>query len=88
MAIKLVPGAHSNHACAEAARNAAIAGDVNPEDVTNIQISMARLKKLSGPLHPTDLIGVAHSLAYFVACAVADRGYGWITPRPRRSMTL
>ena len=78
MAIKLVPGGHPSHATAEAARNAAIAGDVKPEDVTNIEISMARMRQMSGPLHPTDLIGVAHSMAFFVGCAVADRGYGWV----------
>ena len=78
MAIKLVPGGHPSHATAEAARNAAIAGNVNPADVTNIEISMARMRTMSGPMHPTDLIGVAHSMAYFVGCAVADRGYGWV----------
>lgn len=32
----------------------------------------------TGPLHPTDLIGMAHSPAYFVAAGVADRGFSWV----------
>jgi 2-methylcitrate dehydratase PrpD len=32
---------------------------------------------LGGPLHPTDLIGMAHSPAYFVAAGVADREFSW-----------
>ncbi|MGE3856365.1 MAG: MmgE/PrpD family protein [Dehalococcoidia bacterium] len=78
MAIKLVPGGHPSHATAEAARDAAIKGNVNPDDVANIEVSMHRLRTLSGPLHPKDLIGVAHSMSYFIGCAVAERGYGWV----------
>jgi len=32
---------------------------------------------LSGPLHPADLIDMAHSPAYFVAAGVADREFSW-----------
>ena len=78
MAIKLVPGGHPSHATAEAARDAAIKGNVNPADVVNIEVSMARMKTMGGPLHPTDLIGVAHSMSYFIGCAIAERGYGWV----------
>ncbi len=78
MAIKLVPGGHPSHATAEAARDAAIKGNVNPDDVANIEVSMARMKALSGPLHPKDLIGVAHSMSFFIGCAIAERGYGWV----------
>jgi len=84
MAIKLVPGGHPHHAAAEAAANAAIAGNVNPADVTSIVLSAAKYRALPGPRHPTDLIGVAHSPAYFVAAAVADRGYGWIHASPAK----
>ena len=84
MAIKLVPGGHPFHATAEAAANAAIKGDVAPEDVDAIIITQGNLRALNGPRHPTDLIGVAHSLAYFVACAVADRGYGWVHAQPHK----
>ena len=77
MAIKLVPGGHPFHAVAEAAANAAIAGDVDPNEVASIQISGAQFKDWHGPAHPRDLIGAAHSVIYFVASAVADRGFGW-----------
>jgi len=84
MAIKLVPGGHPHHAAAEAAANAAIAGNVNPADVASIMVSAPKYRTLSGPAHPTDLIGVAHSPAYFIAAAVADRGYGWIHASPAK----
>ena len=82
MAIKLVPGGHPHHAAAEAAANAAIAGHVDPADVADIRLSSAKYRTLPGPRHPTDLIGVAHSPAYFIAAAVADRDYGWIHVSP------
>ncbi|MCC6532645.1 MAG: MmgE/PrpD family protein [Burkholderiales bacterium] len=84
MAIKLVPGGHPHHAAAEAAANAAIAGDVNPADVQSIMLSAPKYRTLTGPKHPTDLIGVAHSPVYFVAAAVADRGYGWVHATPAK----
>jgi 2-methylcitrate dehydratase PrpD len=84
MAIKLVPGGHPHHAAAEAAANAAIAGDVDPRDVASIVLSSAKYRTLPGPKHPTDLIGVAHSPAYFIAAAIADRGYGWIHASPEK----
>ncbi|RPI40484.1 MAG: hypothetical protein EHM59_21585, partial [Betaproteobacteria bacterium] len=84
MAIKLVPGGHPHHAAAEAAANAAIAGNVDPADVASIMVSAAKYRTLPGPAHPTDLIGVAHSPAYFIAAAVADRGYGWVHASPAK----
>ena len=84
MAIKLVPGGHPHHAAAEAAANAAMAGNVNPADVASILVSAPKYRTLPGPKHPTDLIGVAHSPAYFIASAVADRGYGWIHATPEK----
>jgi 2-methylcitrate dehydratase PrpD len=84
MAIKLVPGGHPHHAAAEAAANAAIAGDVRPQEVATILVSAPKYKTMPGPAHPTDLIGVAHSPRYFIAAAVADRGYGWIHATPEK----
>jgi hypothetical protein len=49
MAIKLVPGGHPHHAAAEAAANAAIAGNVNPEDVARITVSAAKYRTLPDP---------------------------------------
>jgi 2-methylcitrate dehydratase PrpD len=84
MAIKLVPGGHPHHAAAEAAANAAIAGDVDPADVVSIALWSAKYRTLPGPKHPTDLIGVAHSPAYFIAAAIVDRGYGWVHASPEK----
>lgn len=77
MGIKLVPGGHSNHAIAEAAARAAREGDVDPAQVETIAISRPGFTALNGPQFPTDLIGVAHSPAYFAASGVAERGFGW-----------
>jgi len=77
MGIKLVPGGHPNHSTAEAAANAARAGNVAPDEVETITISRPGFKALSGPQYPTDLIGVAHSPAYFAAAGVADRDFSW-----------
>ena len=77
MGIKLVPGGHSGHAIAEAAANAARAGNVLPDEVETISISRPGFSALTGPQHPTDLIGIAHSPAYFAAAGVADRDFSW-----------
>jgi len=77
MGIKLVPGGHPNHSTAEAAANAARAGNVSPDEVETITISRPGFKVLSGPQYPTDLIGVAHSPAYFAAAGAADRDFSW-----------
>ena len=77
MAIKLVPGGNPYHALAEAAANAAREGDVAPENVESITLSQPGVTTLAGPRHPTDLIGVAHSAAYFLSAGVADRAFSW-----------
>jgi 2-methylcitrate dehydratase PrpD len=77
MAIKLMPGGHPYHAIAEAAAEAAIEGEVDPAEVERIILSAAQLANLHGPTHPTDLVGAAHSVVYFAAAAVADRGFRW-----------
>jgi 2-methylcitrate dehydratase PrpD len=77
MGIKLVPGGHPHHAVAEAAANAARAGNVSPDEVETITISRPGYQGYTGPQFPTDLIGVAHSPAYFAAAGVADRDFSW-----------
>ncbi|HET7158318.1 MAG TPA: hypothetical protein VFI62_04945, partial [Burkholderiales bacterium] len=77
MGIKLVPGGHPHHAVAEAAANAARAGNVTPDEVETITISRPGFQGFTGPQFPTDLIGVAHSPAYFAAAGVADRDFTW-----------
>ena len=47
-----------------------------------ITVSAGKYRTMPGPKHPTDLIGLAHSPAYFIAAAVADKGYGWVHTAP------
>ena len=77
MAVKLVPGGHPYHALAEAAANAAREGNIRAEEVESITVSRPGMTALSGPLHPADLIDMAHSPAYFTASGVADRRFSW-----------
>ena len=74
MAIKLVPGGHPHHATAEAAANAARDGNITAAEIASITISRPGMTALPGPLHPADLIDMAHSPAYFAAAGAADRG--------------
>src|SRR5712671_328505 len=77
MAVKLVPGGHPYHALAEAAANAARDGNIDPETVESITVSRPGMTALTGPLHPADLIDMAHSPAYFLAAGAADREFSW-----------
>jgi len=84
MAIKLVPGGHPHHALAEAAANAAQGGRIAPDEVESITLSRPGVTSLAGPLHPTDLIGMAHSPAYFLAAGAADHGLSWVHATPEK----
>lgn len=77
MGIKLMPGAHPFHAIAQAAANAAIEGDVKPDEVEEILVSRPGFQYAFGAHNPTDLIGIAHSLNYFASAAVVDREFTW-----------
>jgi 2-methylcitrate dehydratase PrpD len=78
MAIKLVPGGHPHHALAEAAASATRDGNITPEEVDSITLSRPGVTALAGPHHPADLIGMAHSPAYFLAAGAADRDFSWV----------
>src|SRR5438270_1088198 len=78
MAVKLAPGGHPYHALAEAAANAATEGNITPQDIESITVSRPGFTALTGPLHPTDLIGMAHSPAYFLAAGAADHEFSWV----------
>ncbi len=84
MAVKLVPGGHPYHAFGEAAANAAREGGIAADEVESITVSRPGLTKLSGPLHPKDLIDMAHSPAYFTAAGVADKSFGWVHCSPEK----
>jgi 2-methylcitrate dehydratase PrpD len=78
MAIKLVPGAHPFHAVAEAAATAARENNIDASRIERIVISAAvQHTSFGGEPHPRNLVEAAHSLAYFVAASVVDRGFGW-----------
>src|SRR3954447_3420335 len=77
MAVKLVPGGHPYHALAEAAANASREGNVRAEEVESITVSRPGMNALTGPLHPADLVDMAHSPAYFTASGVADHRFSW-----------
>jgi hypothetical protein len=47
------------------------------EAVESITVSPG-FTALTGPLHATDLIGMAHSPAYFLAAGAADRDFPWV----------
>ena len=84
MAVKLVPGGHPYHALAEAAANAAKEGNIVPQDIESITVSRPGFTALTGPLHPTDLIGMAHSPAYFLAAGAADHDFSWVHATPAK----
>jgi 2-methylcitrate dehydratase PrpD len=77
MAVKLVPGGHPHHALAEAAANAAREGRFAADEIESITLSRPGVSTLAGPLHPADLIDMAHSPAYFLAAGAADREFSW-----------
>ncbi|TPQ40936.1 MmgE/PrpD family protein [Cupriavidus pinatubonensis] len=76
LGIKLVPGGSPFHAVAEAAANAARAGNLDVADIRKIAFTLPDYP-FPGPKHPTDLIGIAHSPFYFAAAGAADRDYSW-----------
>lgn len=83
MAIKLVPGGHPNHTLAEAAANAAREGNVSDDEVDSIIMTRPLSRKMritlpAKPSHPKTLVDVAHTPAYFVAAAVADKDFSWV----------
>ncbi len=84
MAVKLVPGGHPYHALAEAAANAAREGRIAAADIDSITASRPGMTALTGPLHPADLIDMAHSPAYFLAAGAADRDFSWAHATPAK----
>lgn len=78
MAIKLMPGAHPFHAIAQAAIDLSAVHDLRPAQVARAMITAPQLKVWAHQaVPPHDLISAAHSVPYFVACAIADRHIGW-----------
>src|SRR5690349_11576594 len=84
MAVKLVPGGHPYHALAEAAANASREAQASSEAIESITVSRPGMTALSGPLHPKDLVDMAHSPAYFTAAGAADRQFSWANATPAK----
>jgi 2-methylcitrate dehydratase PrpD len=78
LAIKLVPGAHAFHPSVEAAVNAARQSGVAPDQVARILVSGAQSRTIASRQRPKDMVEAIHSLAYFIASAVADKNFSWI----------
>ncbi len=84
MAIKLIPGAHPFHVFAEAATAAVLENDIDLAGVASIiisgeQLTGVQMKEWIDIRHPKNLSDAAHSIAYFVAAAVADATAGGFT---------
>jgi len=84
MAVKLVPGGHPYHALAEAAANAARDANIAADEIESITVSRPGMTALTPPLHPVDLIGMAHSPAYFTAAGAADHRFSWVHCTPEK----
>lgn len=84
MAFKLVPGGHTHHSYAEAAANAAREGNIEADEITAIILSRPGTTAIPGPLHPENLIDMAHSPAYFLAAGAADREFTWAHATPEK----
>ncbi len=84
LAVKLVQGAHALQPAVEAAINAARQAAVPPEDVAQILVAGPQIRVPAGSPAPKDMIEAIHSLAYFVASAVADRDFSWVHVTPEK----
>jgi 2-methylcitrate dehydratase PrpD len=84
MAVKLVPGGHPSHAFAEAAGNAARDAGIAADEIDTITVSRPGMTALTGPLHPGDLVDMAHSPAYFLAAGAADHAFSWVHATPEK----
>jgi 2-methylcitrate dehydratase PrpD len=78
LAVKLAPGAHALMPAVEAAVNVARKANVLPEEVAQILVSGPQVRVSSGTPPPKDMIEAIHSLAYFVASAMADSDFSWV----------
>ncbi|WP_249019462.1 MmgE/PrpD family protein [Conexibacter sp. S30A1] len=81
MAIKLLPGGHPYHAFGRAAAAAVADSGITPEEIESIILSSPGMERIAGPLHPKNLVEMAHSPAYFAAAGAADADFSWIHAR-------
>jgi 2-methylcitrate dehydratase PrpD len=84
LAVKLVPGAHALQPAVEAAIQAARKAGVASEEIAKILVSGPQIRVTAGSPAPKDMIEAIHSLAYFVASAVADKDFSWAHVTPEK----
>jgi len=84
LAIKLVPGAHALQPAVEAAILAARQAGVAPSDVTQILVSGPQIRSVGNTQPPKDMVEAIHSLAYYLASAIADRDFSWVHATPEK----
>ncbi len=77
LAIKLWPGAHPFSGTVEAAMNAARDANVAPDTVARILVAGQNRTSIQGSRRPGNYADAIHSLAYYVASAVADKDFTW-----------
>ncbi|MFM2124619.1 MAG: hypothetical protein RL328_1070, partial [Acidobacteriota bacterium] len=83
LAVKLVPGAHALHCAVEAAVEAAKSMPGSSEDVTRILVAGPQSALAASSRAPKDVNEAIHSLPYYLASAVADRGFTWDHANPK-----
>lgn len=83
LAVKLVPGAHALHCAVEAAVDAAKLLSGPGEDVTKILVAGPQSELAASRRAPKDVNEAIHSLPYYLASAVADRGFSWMHADPK-----
>jgi 2-methylcitrate dehydratase PrpD len=77
LAIKLWPGAHPFSGTVEAAMNAAREANTAPDAVAKILVAGQNRTSIQGSRRPGNYADAIHSLAYYVASAVADKDFTW-----------
>jgi 2-methylcitrate dehydratase PrpD len=78
LAIKLVPGAHALHSSLEAAIEASKQANVPAAEIARIIHSGPAKTSITYETRvPADMVEAIHSLPYFLATGVADRGFDW-----------
>lgn len=83
LAVKLIPGAHALQCAVEAAINAMKEMSGSPDDVVKILVAGPQGDLASSARAPKTVVQAIHSLPFYLASAVADRGFTWTSADPK-----
>lgn len=83
LAVKLVPGAHALHCAVEAAIDASKMMPGGADDVAKILVAGPQGDLAASRRAPKNVDEAIHSLPYYLASAVADRGFTWSSADPK-----